>query len=109
VENKNYPDAVMVPDSWKGSGNALEQSLSLVDHAEAILGVDRPSGERAWVRHALGGGLRFCTKDPQDTLQFPTGHARQGQDRYRWSPQDDGSVHGHLIEKVAKEAQVDAH
>ena len=52
--------------------------------AEPLLGVDRPSGERAYIRRQPGGRL-FVTASPLDTLLFPVGHPREGQSRYHWT------------------------
>lgn len=98
MSERRTPDAVRIPDAWKGNGNALVQAHTLVDHAETILGVDRTRGERAWVRDAMGGQTRFCTKSPEDTMLYPLRHPQEGRERYNWVAQTDGSAHGFLID-----------
>lgn len=99
------PDAVLIPDKWKGAGNALERGFALFRHAERLLDVDPTSStEKVHVRIAGGGGHMFCTKSPSDTMFFPIGHHREGQARYHWERQDDESVLGFYVDDEAREA-----
>ncbi len=43
-----------------------------------------PPGAKLHVRNQ--GEYAFVTADPNDTLLFPKGHPKEGQDRYAWSP-----------------------
>jgi hypothetical protein len=91
-----FPDALMLPAALKRGARLHDRVASIAAIAEPLLGVDRAAGERAWVRQQPHGRL-FVTRDPADTIFFPRDHDRQGQPRYRWETQADGSQWGWLI------------
>ena len=74
----------------------IDRVASIADVAEPLLGVDRARGERAYIR-LQGNGKLFVSKSIFDTIQFPKGHDRDGQPRYRWVAQPDGSEFGYLV------------
>ncbi len=77
------PDALIIPESQKSGARMVDRVASILAVAEPLLGVDRRQGERGYIRIQPGGRL-FITKDPADTLLFPKGHPRDGQERYHW-------------------------
>ena len=95
----NTPDALFLPETWKKGETQLDRIDSILAIAEPLLNVDRVAG---------GTGLhpppawRAPVRDgrPQDTLQFPVGHPREGKPRYHWIEQPDGSEHGFLVEEA---------
>lgn len=89
-------DAVRAPEAIKRGATQLDRIDSILAVAEPLLGVDRSRGERGYIRKQPGSTL-FVTKDPLDTLQFPNGHPRSGQPRYRWACGDDGIDLGYLV------------
>ena len=95
----NHPDALLLPEAWKTGPTQLERIDSILAIAEPLLDVNRATGGRAYIRRQPGGRL-FVTADPADTLRFPIGHPREGNPRYRWVPQADGSEHGYLVEEA---------
>lgn len=44
----------------------------------------------------IGGGRKLATTSPHDTLYYPTGHPKEGQDRYLWRDGPDGIQLGTL-------------
>jgi len=92
----SVPDALMLPATLKRGDRLADRVDSVVTFAEPLLGVDRRSGGRAWVRQQPHGRL-FVTRDSADTIFFPRDHARSGQPRYRWETQTDGSQWGYLV------------
>lgn len=92
-------DALIVPESWKRGGTQLDRIDSILRMAEPLLGVDRPSGGRGYIRRQPNGRL-FITADPADTLAFPVGHPQEGRSRYVWRSMPDGSEHGVLTPEV---------
>jgi hypothetical protein len=94
------PDALFLPSNRKVGSRMSERVRSVTDIAEPLLGVDRPAGERAWIRQQ-GPDWLFITKDTRDTLFFPTNHPRSGTSRYTWMNQPDGSRFGYLVEGAA--------
>lgn len=91
------PDALMLPSTIKFGYRMSERAENACLHAERLLQADVAAGERAHIRTQPHGRL-FVTRDPFDTIFFPTGHPRSGQPRYHWERQPDGSEHGHLVE-----------
>jgi hypothetical protein len=90
------PDAIFLPETVKAGGRIFDRIAAVCRIAEPLLAVDRTSGERAYVRKQPHGRL-FISRDPADTIFFPTGHPRSGQPRYRWEKQADGAELGYLI------------
>jgi hypothetical protein len=90
------PDALMLPEDRKRGARMIERVASIADIAEPILEVDRAGGERAYIR-LQGNGKLFISKSIVDTIFFPRDHAREGQPRYRWELQPDGSEFGYLV------------
>jgi hypothetical protein len=91
------PDALFLPPQPVGSGRIFDRITAVCRIAEPLLEVDYKGGERAYIRKQAGGRL-FITRDPADTILFPTGHPRSGQPRYRWERQADGAELGYLID-----------
>jgi hypothetical protein len=89
------PDAVFLPETLKAGGRIFDRIGSICKIAEPLLEVDFPR-ERAYIRKQPHGRL-FITRDPTDTIFFPTGHPRSGQQRYRWVQQADGADLGYLV------------
>jgi hypothetical protein len=87
----------MLPESWKQGGTQLDRIDSILAVAEPRLNLNRARGQRAYIRRQPGGRL-FVTASPEDTLQFPVGHPRQGSPRYHWQVLPDGSEEGFLVE-----------
>ncbi len=79
------PDAVMIPESRKAGSRMVDRVSSILDVAEPLLGVDRGRGERGYIRIQPHGRL-FVTRSPADTILYPKGHPRDGQERYLWTP-----------------------
>jgi hypothetical protein len=90
------PDALMLPEDRKRGARMIDRVASIADIAEPILEVDRAGGERAYIR-LQGNGKLFISKSIVDTIFFPRDHAREGQPRYRWELQPDGSEFGYLV------------
>lgn len=93
---KGVPDALMLPEDRKRGARMVDRIASIADIAEPILQVDRGRGERAYIR-LQGNGKLFISKAIVDTICFPKDHAREGQPRYRWELQPDGSELGYLV------------
>ena len=91
------PDALFVDESIKSGATLFQRVASVCRYAEPILGADRANGELVYFRKQPNGRL-FITRSMDDTIYFPTGHPRSGQQRYRWERQLDGSEHGFLVE-----------
>ena len=90
------PDALFLPESLKTGCRVFDRIMSICHIAEPLLQVDYPAGERAYIRKQPHGRL-FISRDPADTIFFPTGHPKCGQPRYRWERQTDGLELGYLI------------
>ena len=93
------PDALFLPEAIKSGGRIFDRVAAVCRVAEPLLGVDYAGGERAYIRKQPHGRL-FITRDPADTIFFPTGHARSGAPRYRWERTADGAELGYLIESA---------
>ena len=91
------PDALRMPESLKSGSRIFDRVRSICRIAEPLLQVNYPAGERAYIRKMPHSRL-FITRDPADTLLFPTGHPKSGQQRYRWLRQPDGTELGYLLE-----------
>lgn len=89
------PDAIFYPEARKRGRTVRERIDSVLDAAEPILGVDRAKGQHAYVRRQ-GGGLLFISRDPYDTINFPTRHPLRGRPRYDWIDGPDGIRRGYL-------------
>ncbi len=92
-----FADAVMISEKAKSGNRMVDRVASVAQLVAPILGVDFPKGERAFVRLQQHGKL-FVTKSPYDSIYFAKDHAREGQPRYRWVAQADGSEWGYLVE-----------
>ena len=95
------PDALLLPTQPVAAGRIFDRVMAVCRLAEPLLEVDYKGGERAYIRKQAGGRL-FITRDPADTILFPTGHARSGQPRYRWERRADGAEIGYLVERTAE-------
>jgi hypothetical protein len=93
------PDALFLPETVKSGGRIFDRIAAVSKIAEPLLEVDRAAGERAYIRKQPHGRL-FVTRDPNDTIFFPTGHARSGTPRYRWEKRDGGVEVGFLLEDL---------
>ncbi len=91
------PDALFLPESLKAGSRIFDRVASISAVAEPLLEVDRAKGERAYLRKQPHGRL-FITRDPSDSIFFPTTHRRSGQPRYRWEQRPDGIEIGYLVE-----------
>lgn len=89
-------DALFYPEKLKRGGTFAERVDSVLDVAEPMLGVDRPRGERGYIRKQDGGWL-FITKDIADTINFPITHPLRGRPRYQWVDGPDGIRLGYLV------------
>ncbi len=89
------PDALMLPETIKSGSRMSDRVASIADIAEPLLGVDRAKGEGAYIR-LQGNGKLFISRSIFDTINFPRDHPRDGQPRYRWVAQPDGSEFGYL-------------
>lgn len=92
------PDALFLPESVKAGGKLRDRISAVADIAEPLLEVDRSAGERVFIRKQAHGRL-FITRDPYDTIFFPTGDPRSGAARYRWEKRDGGIEIGYLFEE----------
>jgi hypothetical protein len=91
------PDALFLPESVKVGTRIFDRVAAVCRVAEPLLEVDYPAGERAYIRTQPHGRL-FITRDPADTILFPTGHPKSGTPRYRWERRDGGAEVGYLLE-----------
>ena len=94
------PDAIMIPESYKGTGiNQHQRINTLIDATDKLLEVDPTKGETSYVRRQPGGSC-FVTRDPHDTIRHPSMHPKSKQPRYRWEPHPtlQGVEVGYLIE-----------
>jgi hypothetical protein len=91
------PDAVFLPATVKPGGKIGTRVVAVSKIAEALLEADYDSGERVFIRKQPHGRL-FVTRDPNDTIFFPTGHDRSGTPRYRWERREGGVDVGYLVE-----------
>jgi hypothetical protein len=85
----------MLPRGLKRGARIFDRVGSICEIAEPLLEVDRTVGEHAWIRQQPHGRM-FVTRDPDDTIYFPTQHPRSGQQRYNWVDQPDGIQLGYL-------------
>ena len=90
------PDALMLPEGRKQGMRMVDRVASIAEIAEPLLQVDRAQGERAYIRLQSNGRL-FVSKSIFDTIYFPKDHERDGQPRYHWVSQPDGSEFGYLV------------
>jgi hypothetical protein len=79
-----------------GGGRIFARVAAVSRIAEPLLQVDYAGGERAYIRKLPNTGRLFITRDPADTIFYPTGHPRSGQQRYRWERRPDGTELGYL-------------
>ena len=90
------PDALFLPVTAQTvSARIFERVAAVCRIAEPLLQVNHAAGERAYIRKQPHGRL-FITRDPADTIFFPTGHPRSGAPRYHWERQADGTELGYL-------------
>ena len=85
----SIPDAVMVPLSYAGPGDAATRLAKL--HAEFSHLLRTP---RVYVRHQ--GTSHFLSGSPADTLLFPQSDGRSGRPRYEWNDRGDGVSYGRI-------------
>jgi hypothetical protein len=90
------PDALFLQSAPKVSGSITVRVRETCKILERLLECDYPR-EKVWIRKQPFGRL-FITRDPADTVLFPTGHPRSGQPRYRWERALDGTELGYLLE-----------
>ena len=81
------PDAVLVPLSYAGPGDAATRLATL--HVEFS---DLLKAPRVYVRHQ--GTSHFISGSPGDTLLFPQSDERSGRPRYDWNDRGDGVSYG---------------
>jgi hypothetical protein len=83
------PDAVLCPNSFKGTGRAASRLHRLEQTFGEVLGgkvFHRNLGDAAYLVHV---------DNKSDTLLFPTGHPREKEERYEWRDQGDGVLYGY--------------
>ena len=100
------PDALMLPEDRKHGARMVDRVASIADIAEPLLGIDRTRGERAYIR-LQGNGKLFVLQIVFDTILFPKDHQRDGQPRYRWILQPDGSEFGYLVDSTKLDCGTD--
>jgi hypothetical protein len=91
--SKTRPDAVRVPRNFATGRTADERKESVVEVAEVLL--ECGPIELAWCHDQIK--YFFCTRDPEDTEQFPDRHRRARQPRYHWIAGPDGTELGYLV------------
>lgn len=96
IPTSPIPDALFVPEKMKRGRTLWDRMTSILDIAEPILGVDRSSGDRAYIRRQ-GDGWLFVTRDPEDTIYFPLNTPLRGRPRYNWIDRPDGIRRGYLV------------
>ena len=89
------PDALFVPEKMKRGRTLGDRVDSVLAVAEPLLGVDRPAGQRAYIRRQ-GDGWLFVTRSPDDTIYFPLNTPFRGRPRYDWIDGPDGIRRGYL-------------
>ena len=89
------PDALMIRQECRRGVRLRDRIDSIADLAEPLLAVDRAAAQRTWIRMPSNGWL-FVTRDPHDTINYPTDHPRSGAARYTWEAQPDGIQFGYL-------------
>ena len=99
------PDALFIPEALKRGRTMKDRMNSVLDLAEPMLGVDRPSGGRAYIRKQPGGQL-FITRDPEDTIYHALTSPLRGRDRYAWLAGPDGIRRGWLTAEARAESLV---
>jgi hypothetical protein len=91
------PDALFLSAHVKKGARFVNRVASIANIAEPLLGVDRAKNQRAHIRVQPGHKL-FITASEHDTILFPKWHDRDGEPRYDWQKQDDGSEFGYLVD-----------
>jgi len=87
--------------AWQKKGlRKLKKINVILDTCDRLLQTDRAKGEQSGYRAqpTLEGGIYYGTRAPHGTLFFPVGHGLEGQSRYNWVPQPDGSTFGYLTD-----------
>jgi hypothetical protein len=92
------PDALFLQSAPPVTGTVMDRVAATCKILEPLLECDYPR-EKAYIRRQPFGRL-FVTRDPADTLLFPTGHPRSGEPRYRWEWRDGGTEFGFLLEST---------
>jgi hypothetical protein len=95
IPTSPIPDALLLPESMKRGDRFFTRMCSILDIAEPILAVDRSKGDKAYIRKQPGGVL-FITRDPTDTILFPTDSPLSGRPRYQWISGANGINRGYL-------------
>lgn len=95
-------DAVMMDESRKKGSTQYARVSSILDIVEPLMGLDPVKGEKGYMRRQPGGTV-YVSPDPLDTINYPTGHPKEGQPRYNWvvSTTDPGISLGYLKDKPA--------
>jgi hypothetical protein len=92
------PDALMLRGVLRKGSRGVDRVYSIAAIAEPLLGVDRRSRERAYIRQQPHNWL-FVSLNPRDTIKFPRGHELDGQPRYRWVVMEEEICEfGYLVE-----------
>ena len=91
-----FPDALIFPESAKVGRSMNERVVNLAKRAESMMGLDYAAGERANIRQAAGGKI-FVSPSTADSILFPLGHPRYGENRYVWSRVDGDVEVGFLL------------
>jgi hypothetical protein len=92
------PDALLLRGVLRKGRRGADRVYSIAALAEPILGLDRRSKERAYIRQQPRDWL-FVTLSPRDTLYFPHNHPLDGAPRYRWVVMEEEICQfGYLVE-----------
>ncbi len=104
-----FPDAVLIPMSWRRGKTSNARVISLAEHADQILGV--AIGEKSYGYIIIPmPAVMMWTRTPTDSYLLPKTHPRSGQQRYTWTEHEDGTSHGYLVpdaqpvEEIASDA-----
>lgn len=90
------PDAIMVPRAYKNKGGPRESIPGLIEEFKPILG-DHP-----WF--TTHGEYRIVHATRNIHVNFPIGHERAGETRFRWEDRGDGVLFGYFVDEEAKNA-----
>jgi hypothetical protein len=105
ADEEKTPDAVMIPETFKGKGRLWNKIDAVSTITDEILKVDKSKGEMSHVRKQAYG-LCFVTKDPYDTINHPHDSDLRGQPRYHWVEREDGIKLGYLVEGASNDGPV---
>jgi hypothetical protein len=91
AENVERPEALKVPLALAQGSSSRERLLCLKRRFAGVLG-------QSSITVFNQGAYYFIAPDPGQTLNFPFGHGRDNEPRYRWEAQGEGVEYGYLVE-----------